>query len=128
MNNASMNTPKSFRIGDLVSFGRAHGEKTRGKVIRVSAKSVSVQTIEERGSGRGSSVGKMWRVHPSLITHDSSPVERAERNNPAALEAATSNFVEIALHYGLSSQMTRDALTKLAALRNGTHQLSGSSA
>ena len=34
---------------DIVVFGRPNGEKTRGRVIRVNAKSITIEQVEERG-------------------------------------------------------------------------------
>ena len=48
--------------GDLVSFGRPNGEKTRAKVLRVAGKSVLVQTLEERGRDGRSAADRKWRV------------------------------------------------------------------
>lgn len=53
--------------GDIVLFGRPNGEKTRAVVLRVSGRSVLVETLEERGGGRGSAPGKKWRVAKSLV-------------------------------------------------------------
>jgi hypothetical protein len=58
----------ALKIGDRVSFGRANGEKTEGVVIKISLKSIGVETTEDRGVGRVREAGKKWRVHPSLVT------------------------------------------------------------
>ncbi len=57
----------ALRPGDRVLFGRPNGEKTLGRVVRVSAKSVSVEQLEERGTSRVRQAGAKWRVHPSLV-------------------------------------------------------------
>lgn len=54
--------------GDLVSFGRPNGEKTRAKVLRVAGKSVLVETLEDRGRDGRSTAGRKWRVALSLVT------------------------------------------------------------
>jgi hypothetical protein len=57
----------TFNIGDEVIFGRPNGEKTRGRVIRVNAKSISVEQTETRGQSRIRKAGVKWRVHPTLV-------------------------------------------------------------
>lgn len=126
MNHASMTSPTSFRVGDIVQFGRTHGEKTRGRVLRISAKSLQIETIEERGNGRGAAVGRKWRVHPSLVqavTHDSGSPSGFERTpHPsilrANLEAAKSLFISKALTFGLGSSETVRAFNAFKAAFN----------
>jgi len=52
------------RPGDIVLFGRRNGEQTRARVLKISRKSVSVETLEPRGAHPA---GAKWRVSPSLI-------------------------------------------------------------
>jgi len=56
-----------YKKGDRVVFGRPYGEQTEGIVERVSLRSISVRTTEERGRLRVRDAGKKWRVHPSLV-------------------------------------------------------------
>ena len=56
---------EDLKVGDRVMFGRPNGEKTIGKVIRCNAKSVSVESLEDRG--RKSKAGGKWRVPYSLL-------------------------------------------------------------
>lgn len=102
----------SFRSGDSVSFGRPNGAKTSGIVRSVNSKSVTVVTTEERGAGRGSTVGKTWRVHPSLVTLV------AQGENPAQAtieyEEAKRHFVRAALNHGLVSPVTEAAFETMA--------------
>ncbi len=72
-----MYTISDFSVGDKVLFGRRHGEKTLGKVIKVNRKNLKVEQLEERGCYRNYSVGTKWTVPPSLCT----PV--AENGRPA---------------------------------------------
>lgn len=58
----------SFRVGDIVDFGRPNGEKTRGEVTKINRKSLGVKTMEARGRNGRSGAGRVWRVHPSLCT------------------------------------------------------------
>ena len=127
MNNASMTSPTSFRIGDIVQFGRTHGEKTRGRVLRISPKSLQIETVEERGNGRGAAVGRKWRVHPSLVTavtHDSGSTPSGFDRTPhpsilrAKVEAAKSLFVSNALTFGLGSSETVRAFNEFKAAFN----------
>lgn len=54
----------TFNIGDLVLFGRTHGEKTRGRVVKINGSSIKVEQTEERG---GRPIGTVWRVASSLV-------------------------------------------------------------
>ena len=58
-------TINDFGIGDLVYFGRANGEKTLGKVVKINGKKLKVEQLEARGSRP---VGTPWGVPPSLCT------------------------------------------------------------
>lgn len=51
-----------------VYFGRANGEKTLGEVIKMNPTKAKVQTLEERGNGRGSTTGAIWSVPYSMMT------------------------------------------------------------
>lgn len=59
-----MNT---FKINDVVTFGRPNGEQTLGRVVRVNAASLTIEQMEERGVSRVRQAGAKWRVHPSLV-------------------------------------------------------------
>ena len=63
-----MTTP-SFNIGDEVIFGRPNGEQTRGRVIKVNAKTIGVEQMEARGQSRVRTAGAKWRVARSLVRH-----------------------------------------------------------
>lgn len=59
----------TFNIGDEVVFGRPNGEQTRGRVIKVNAKSIGVEQMEARGQSRVRTAGAKWRVARSLVRH-----------------------------------------------------------
>ena len=59
----------TFNIGDEVIFGRRNGEQTRGRVVRVNRKSISVEQMETRGQSRVRDAGVKWRVARSLVRH-----------------------------------------------------------
>lgn len=59
---AAEGAPVAVRPGDVVLFGRPHGEKTRARVLRVSGKSALVETLEERGTTSVRGAGRKWRV------------------------------------------------------------------
>jgi len=73
--------------GDLVSFGRPNGEKTRAKVLRVAGKSVLVQTLEERGRD-GRSAGRKWRVALPLVTRIEAKTIPVSKNGLSEVEQA----------------------------------------
>lgn len=50
-----------------VIFGRNHGEKTLGEVVKFNPSRAKVRTLENRGDGRGSVVGATWTVPYSLM-------------------------------------------------------------
>ena len=39
-----------MQVGDLVCFGRPGGEKTAGRIVRVSARTAGVRSLECRGA------------------------------------------------------------------------------
>jgi hypothetical protein len=59
-----MPSTHTFRVGDLVLFGRENGTKTEGRVVGINPKSVKVEQTDARG---GRPVGTVWRVAPSFI-------------------------------------------------------------
>jgi hypothetical protein len=63
-----MTTP-TFNIGDEVIFGRPNGEQTRGRVVRVNRRSISVEQTETRGQSRIRKAGVKWRVGKTLVRH-----------------------------------------------------------
>ena len=56
------------RVGMEVYFGRANGEKSLGRIVKVNKKNLKVELLEERGTRRGYKVGGVWNVPPSLCT------------------------------------------------------------
>lgn len=53
--------------GSRVLFGRSHGEKTLGEVVRVNGKTVTVRQLEARGTLRNYPVGSKWRVALAFV-------------------------------------------------------------
>ncbi len=66
-----------FKVGDKVLFGRSHGEKTVGTVIKINPTKLKVRQDEPRGIHP---VGMEWGVPPSLCTHlgGPEPTKRSE--------------------------------------------------
>lgn len=58
---------ENCRQGMTVLFGRTHGEKTLGKVVKVNPAKAKVETLENRGGGKGCAVGSTWLVPYSLM-------------------------------------------------------------
>lgn len=115
MNQTTPTTSTSFRVGDIVLFGRTHGEKTRGRVLRISAKSLQIETIEERGSGRGSAAGRKWRVHPSLVTPVTGTTTPPAKvvDHRGRVDLLKSVFIANALTFGLDAPATVEAFNSL---------------
>lgn len=80
-----MNT--NFTIGQVVMFGRPNGEKTRGKIVDINMKSVTVITTEDRGKTKA---GVKWRVAPSLVT----PVDASSDLPSTSSKPATASAVD----------------------------------
>jgi hypothetical protein len=56
----------SFRVGDVVMFGKGRGEQTRARVERVNGKSLSLVTLEARGYDRHPA-GSKFRASYALV-------------------------------------------------------------
>lgn len=84
-----------FKVGDPVTFGRGHGEKTRGTVTKVNRKTCKIRQDEARGTMKNHPVGTIWTVPFSLLSHDSSdrskPSERPSGKPFGAIRSAKSS-------------------------------------
>jgi hypothetical protein len=79
-----MNTPKKPRVGDIVTFGRRHGERTRGEVVKVNRTRAKVRQIGGRGTYRDHHEGTVWTVPFSLIYDDTgAPLAPTRRESGA---------------------------------------------
>jgi hypothetical protein len=54
--------------GQLVYFGRRHGEQTLGKVEKVNRATVKVKQLESRGAFKDHKIGTLWNVARALVT------------------------------------------------------------
>jgi hypothetical protein len=61
-------TSTTMAPGTKVYFGRTHGEKTLGEVVKVNRTTVQVRQLESRGSMRSYPVGTIWKVPFRLCT------------------------------------------------------------
>jgi hypothetical protein len=77
MNHADMT------VGMKVYFGRAHGERTLGEIVKINPAKVKVRQLESRGSIKGHPVGTVWTVPPFLCT----PAEEGATASPAPTAA-----------------------------------------
>lgn len=57
-----------MKVGQRVYFGRSHGERTLGEVIKINPTKVKVRQLEARGTMRDYAVGTVWGVPASLCT------------------------------------------------------------
>lgn len=55
------------KVGMVVFFGRANGERTKGVVTKLNRLKAKVKLLETRGNGRGSEVGSEWGVPYSMM-------------------------------------------------------------
>lgn len=62
------------RDGMKVLFGRGNGTKTLGKILKCNPSKAKIETLEERGNGRGSHVGAIWTVPYSLMEPDTQEI------------------------------------------------------
>lgn len=78
-------------VGMMVMFGRPNGSQTLGKIVKMNPSKAKVETLEERGTGRGSSVGAVWTVPYSLmnpvdgsngVRSETSPADIPFKHNP----------------------------------------------
>lgn len=69
------------KSGMIIRFGRKNGEKTKARITRVNTKTVTVETIEERGQRKIRPAGAVFRVPFSLAdpVADSSGKSRKEQ-------------------------------------------------
>ena len=57
-----------MNVGDKIHFGRSHGEKTLGEVVKVNRTRVKVKQLEARGTMKDHPVGTIWTVPFALCS------------------------------------------------------------
>lgn len=75
------------RKGMIVVFGRRQGEKTLGRIQKCNPSKAKVETLEERGFGRGSTPGAVWTVPYSLMRPATEAEIKGAGASPAAVAA-----------------------------------------
>ena len=55
-------------VGQKVLFGRMHGEKTLGEIVKINPTKFKVKQLEARGSFRDYPIGTVWSVPASLCS------------------------------------------------------------
>jgi hypothetical protein len=78
----------TLKYGDLVHFGRTHGEKTLGRVLKVNRKTVKVEQLEARGQFRSYPVGTKWNLAPVFV-------ERAPEGASAQAVTKPENLISV---------------------------------
>lgn len=85
-----------MKVGQRVYFGRNHGERTLGEVVKVNPSKCKVRQLEARGTMRDYAVGTVWTVPASLCTlapEGATPVALPEEKRPApARRVPRSNY------------------------------------
>ncbi len=56
-----------FSVDQEVYFGRENGEKTLGKIVKMNPTKAVIETLENRGNGRGAATGAQWRVPYGML-------------------------------------------------------------
>ena len=57
---------RKIEIGMIVMYGRKHGQKTKGEVVKINLKRLKVKQLEGRGRHVMHAHGSLWTVPPSL--------------------------------------------------------------
>ncbi len=55
-----------IEIRMIVMFGRKHGQKTMGEVVKINPRRLKVKQLEGRGRSVNHAIGQVWTVPPSL--------------------------------------------------------------
>lgn len=55
-------------VGMKVYFGRSHGEKTLGEIVKINPQKAKVRQLEDRGSIRDYPIGTVWTVPYTLMS------------------------------------------------------------
>jgi len=76
--------PGDCRAGMVVRFGRPNGQSTLGQIIKCNRTTAQVQSLEVRGTGRGSAIGTTWKVPYSLMQPNNSEAGIAESQTVAS--------------------------------------------
>lgn len=58
----------TFYVGQKVLFGRTHGEKTLGEIVKINPKKIKIRQLESRGTMKSYPVGTIWGVPPTFVT------------------------------------------------------------
>ncbi len=58
--------PTTLKVGDVVVFGRENGEKTKGRITRLTSRQATISQIGSRGKRRHYPEGTIWKVSPAL--------------------------------------------------------------
>jgi hypothetical protein len=87
-----MDTPNYVK-GSKVFFGRAHGERTLGEVVKVNRTTVKVKQLEARGTLKDYKVGTIWKVPFMFLT----PAPEGDLKSLLPVRADSSNPERMAM-------------------------------
>ena len=109
-----------MRVGMQVLFGRSHGERTLGEVVKVNPARVKVKQLDVRGSIKSHPVGTIWTVPPALchrvVADGAAPMAPVVRLAPAASsvhEAIARLRVALRFAAGVSATVNVDDLRRV---------------
>ena len=74
-----MASKSELKVGQVVYFGRSHGEKTKGEIVKVNRVACKVKQLEQRGTYRDYPAGSLWTVPFGLIFLDGEEAKAAEK-------------------------------------------------
>ena len=73
-------------VGMKVYFGRSHGEKTLGEIVKLNPQKAKIRQLEDRGSIRDYKIGTIWTVPYNLMSPaDPSAVPAPSVQTPASV-------------------------------------------
>ncbi len=101
----------NFNKGDKVYFGRHHGEKTLGEIVKVNSKTYKIRQLEERGVQRSRPAGTIWNVAKEFVTSATSHTPENATVSRLASEPARSDAVILREIAGIYSALSPENLS-----------------
>lgn len=84
-----------FQIDEIVKFGRARGEQTLGKVVKIGRTGkIKIEQLEARGVNP---IGSVWTVDPAAVykTTEAAPPKAPKRTEDEIMEDILDTYVQL---------------------------------